>query len=333
MSCPHDFNMKECDKIDAKCVDAYMELQLDPIHPEKLILSNSWEDSELDLTPAIQAGETKTHLFLSPTENPIALQYNAEGGAVDCINGDDLSRIISMSKLKDVDQATAPTAGDVYLYDGEKFVTFNLTNFVNTVNNTLSTLANTIQNMQTTIESHGGRISNLETTSNTHTNQISELTTRMGTAENNITSLTNRMGTAETNITNLTTRMGTAEGNITSLTNRMDTAEGNITNLTTRMGTAEGNITSLQNLTGTHTTQISGLTTRMGTAEGNITNLQGRVSTIETTLTPPANAPSGIKVAWGNINLYSDKNNANSKNSGLYTHDLNTNVTNDERFA
>lgn len=249
MSCPHDFNMKECEKIDAQCVNAYMELQLDPLHPEKLILSNSWKDSELDLTPAIQAGETLTHLFLSPTDAPEALQYNAERGVVDCIHGDDLSRIISMTKLKDVDQTTAPVQGDVYLYDGEKFVTFNLTDFVNTVNNTLGTLANTVQNMQTTLNSYGNRIGNLETTVNNHTAQLSDLTTRMG------------------------------------------------------------------------------------AAEGNITNLQGRVGTIETTLTPPANAPSGIKVTWGNINLYSDKNNTNSKNSGLYTHDLNTNVTNDERFA
>lgn len=249
MTCPYDFNHKDCKKIDAQCVDAYMELKLDELHPEELILSNSWEDSVVDLTPTVKAAETTTHLFLTPEDNPVALQYNAEHNAIDCISGDALSRIISMTKLKDVDQTTAPVQGDVYLYDGEKFMTFNLTDFVNTVNNALETLANTVQNMQTTLNSYGTRIGNLET------------------AVNN------------------------------------------------------------------HTTQISDLTTRMGTAEGNITNLQGRVGTIETTLTPPANAPSGIKVAWGNINLYSDKNNTNSKNSGLYTHNLNTNVVNDERFA
>lgn len=251
MTCPYDFNHKDCKKMDAQCVDAYMELKLNELHPERLILSNSWEDSELDLTPAIQAGETTTHLFLSPEESPEALQYNAEHGVVDCIHGDDLSRIISMSKLKDVDQNEGISDGDVYMFDEETnlFTPFDLKTFVTTVTTALGDLSNAVQNMQTTINSLGDRIANLETTTNTHTAQIADLTTRLT------------------------------------------------------------------------------------TAEGNITNLQGRVSTIETTLTKPANAPSNIKVAWGNINLYSDKNNTNSKDSGLYTHNLNTNVVNDERFA
>lgn len=221
MSCPHDFNMKECEKIDAQCVDAYTELSLGELNPAELTLGNSWKDSTVDLTPAVQAAETLTHLFLSPIDAPEALQYNAERGAVDCIHGDDLSRIISMTKLKDVDQGTAPVQGDVYIYDGEKFVTFNLTNALTTINTAIGNLNNTLQNLETA---------------------------------------------------------------------------------------------------------ISGYTSK-------ITNLENAVIRIDGVLTPPTNAPSGVKVAWGNINLYSDKDNTNSKNSGLYTHDLNTNIANDERFA
>ena len=228
MTCIKDFNQKECEKIDAQCVDAYFDVALDDVHPEKLLLSNSWTDLELDLTPAIKAGETLTHLFLTPEDNPVALQYNAEHNVVDCINGEDLARIIPMTRLKDVDQNTAPTAGDVYLYDGTKFVPYNIT----------------------------------------------------------------------TVITNLT-------GEINALKNRVSTLELTIANWDNRM-------TNIENGLIQHTSQINA---------------------INTTLTPPANAPNNIKVAWGNINLYSDYTNANLKTSGLYTHDLNTNVANDERFA
>ena len=123
------FYRKECGKIDAaRCVDAYLKLKLDEENPVNLILESSWETTEVDLTDAIKAGETLTHLFLSPDcGDPVSLQYNPERGEPDCIHGDDLSRIISMTKLKDVDQETAPQNGDVYIYRNGKFYTFNLT--------------------------------------------------------------------------------------------------------------------------------------------------------------------------------------------------------------
>lgn len=221
MTCPYDFNHKDCKKIDAQCVDAYMELKLDELHPEELILGNSWEDSVVDLTPAVKAAETTTHLFLTPEDNPVALQYNAEHNAIDCINGDDLSRIISMVKLKDVDQTTAPVQGDVYLYDGTKFVTFNLTNALSGLTSRVTELENTVQNLETA---------------------------------------------------------------------------------------------------------IAGYTSK-------ITNLENAVIRIDGVLTPPANAPNGVKVAWGNIDIFSDKNNTNSTDYGIYTHDPNVLQVNDERFA
>lgn len=263
MTCNIDFFQKDCEKIDAKCVNAFTEISLNPDEPTLLTESSSWNDTTVDLTPAVKAAETLTTLKLAPENNPQYLEYIGEDGEPQCIHGDDLSRIISMTKLKDVDQTTPPVAGDVYLYDGNKFVTFNITNAISNLNNLINQL--------------GNRITGLEAITDNHTNQINDLRSRMTTAETNITNLGNRMFTAEGNITNLTTRMGTAEGNIT--------------------------------------------------------NLQGRVSTIETTLAKPANAPSGIKVAWGNINLYSDNTNTGLKTSGLYTHDLNTNITNDERFS
>lgn len=155
MTTPIDsFYHKECAKIDAaRCVDAYLQLKLDPENPVNLILESSWEETSVDLTDAIKAGETLTHLFLSPDcGDPVALQYNPERGDPDCIHGDDLSRIISMHLLKDVDQGTAPTDGDVYIYDNGKFYTFNLT----------AALADIEQRLGDRITQLIGRIVNIE---------------------------------------------------------------------------------------------------------------------------------------------------------------------------
>lgn len=123
-----EFYRKECDKLDARCVNAYLELKLDQDNPVNLILDNPWNETSVDLTDAIKAGETVTHLFLTPDcGDPVSLQYNPERGEPDCITGDALSQIISMHLLKDVDQETAPQDGDVYIYNNGKFYTFNLT--------------------------------------------------------------------------------------------------------------------------------------------------------------------------------------------------------------
>ena len=49
-----------------------------------------------------------------------------------------------MTKLKDVDQTTAPVNGDVYIYKNGKFYTFNLQQYMDDT-------ANTINNMQAAI--------------------------------------------------------------------------------------------------------------------------------------------------------------------------------------
>ena len=224
MTCPAEFpGYKECDKMDACLVNAYTNIALDPANPTGIILDTSWNTIKLDLKSIVKAGETITHMELVPEDNPTAIRYTRESGEVDCITGDELSHIVSMHLLKDVDQNQTLENGDVYVYNSNTAL----------------------------IEPYG-----------------------------------------------------------------VVTA---INDLNTYLGRLQASITSLQN-------QINGLQTQ-------ITNLGNRVTTLETKLTPPADAPSDVKVAFGNINLYSDNTNANLKTSGLYTHTLATDVTNDEYFS
>lgn len=200
-----EFNYKDCEKIDGRKVNAYIDAHLDPENVVDLVIETTWGDSIVDLTDAVKAAETITHMELASN----AIEYFGEDGHVDCIYGDDLSRIISMKYLKDVQQGDTLVDGDVYMYDGNKnlFVKFNLQGYMNDIGDT-------------------------------------------------------------------------------------------ITNL-----------------------------------NGIINNLRSRVTTLETKLTPPENAPSDIKVAFGNINVYGDYTNANLKTSGIYTHDPTQTIANDQYFA
>lgn len=139
-----EFYHKDCEKIDANCINAYFDYHLDEENPAGLCVNTSWGGDCLDLTSIVKAAETVTSLELTPTENPTCLTFNREDGQADCIHGDDLSRIISMTKLKDVDQTTPPVNGDVYIYKNGKFYTFNLQQYMDDT-------ANTINNMQAAI--------------------------------------------------------------------------------------------------------------------------------------------------------------------------------------
>ena len=220
MSTIADFNrIEDCDKIDALCVDAYTDFNLDPDNEAGLCLHTPWGGDCLDLTSIVKAAETLTTLYLSPEENPNCLVYEPERGDNICIDGDDLSRIISMSKLKDVTQSVAPTDGIVYMFNSQTglFEPYDLKTIITNIN------------------------------------------------------------------------------------------------------------TNIQNISAA------------------ITNLQGRVSTIETKLTPPSDAPEGVGVMFGNINLYSDPNvvinegtgtvTTLDKTHGLYTHLLANNAYGDEIFG
>lgn len=145
MTSKDSYYQKECNKIDASCINAYLELKLDDQDPSKLILENPWNDTSVDLEPAVKDAETVTHMYLSPEENPVALQYDPERGEPDCIHGDDLSRIISLSLLKDVDQVTAPTNGDVLIYRDGKWYTFNLTAALKAITDRLDTIEQIIE--------------------------------------------------------------------------------------------------------------------------------------------------------------------------------------------
>lgn len=148
-----DFNYKDCEKLDGRLVNAYVDAHLNKENPVELDVDTTWGDSVVDLTDAIKAGETVTRMELGSN----AIEYFSEDGHVDCIYGDDLSRIISMQLLKDVDQGDAITDGDVYIYNGNtnKFEPFNLTAYINAT-------ANTINNLISQVNDLKNRVTNLE---------------------------------------------------------------------------------------------------------------------------------------------------------------------------
>lgn len=141
-----DFNrIDDCDKISADCIDA--EIRFEQTDDTTVCLYTSWGDYCIDFTEIVKNAETCTTLYLSPEENPNCLVYEPECGDNICITGDELSRIISMTRLKDVDQETAPVSGDVYIYNGttNKFEPFNLTNYITNNDIAMTNLSNQIQ--------------------------------------------------------------------------------------------------------------------------------------------------------------------------------------------
>lgn len=176
-----EFNHNPCPKWDATDVNAYFDLSLDESNPTRLVLDNSWGETSVDLTPAIKAGESVTHLMLDPVDVPVYLRYDNEAGDSECIHGDDLSRIISMRYLKDVDQGTAPVAGDVYMLSGDNiFYTHNLAEFETTTNNRLTSLEGRMTNVE-------NRVLNLELALADLTNRVAVLESIL-TKPNNIPS-------------------------------------------------------------------------------------------------------------------------------------------------
>lgn len=151
MSAIEDFNrIDDCDKIDAKCVNAYVDFKLDEENPTGLCLHTSWSDTCLDLTDLVRAAETCTTIYLSPDLNPNCLVYEPECGDNVCITGDDLSRIISMTKLKDVTQSTPIANGYVYQYNGTSnlFEPFDLAGALGGLSGDVSNLLQEINNLR-----------------------------------------------------------------------------------------------------------------------------------------------------------------------------------------
>lgn len=148
-----DFYHKECEKIDPWKVNAYIDIRLDELNPTGIVLDSSWGEKPLDLISIVKAGETKTYLKLDPAAAPEYLEYDGEDGIPQCIHGDDLSKIISMKYLKDVDGTTAPQDGDVYMYDGDTglFKVFNLKTFTQNIGDTINNLRTRIATLEATL--------------------------------------------------------------------------------------------------------------------------------------------------------------------------------------
>lgn len=168
MSTVSDFNrIEDCDKIDALCIDSYTDFDFDPDNDTGICLHTPWGGNCLDLEGIVKRAETLTTLYLSPADNPNCLVYEPERGDNICINGDDLSRIISMRYLKDVTQATAPSDGIVYMYNSQTklFEPYDLKTTITNINTA-------IQNINATLANHNNRITANEQSITNHENRI-----------------------------------------------------------------------------------------------------------------------------------------------------------------
>ena len=160
MSTIADFNrIDDCNKIDAQCIDAYVDFGFDPDSNTGICLHTSWGGECLDLTEIVKNAESCTTLYLSPDDNPNCLVYEPEEKCGDniCIHGDDLSRIISMQYLKDVTQDAPIEDGDVYMYNSETglFEPYDLKTAINNINTA-------IQNINATLSNHENRLHAIE---------------------------------------------------------------------------------------------------------------------------------------------------------------------------
>ncbi len=146
MALSTEFNYKDCEKLDGRRVNAFIDAHLDPENVVNLVIESTWGDSVVDLTDAVKAAETVTHMELGSN----AIEYFAEDGHVDCIYGDDLSHIISMQLLKDVDQSTTISNGDVYIWNENtnNFKPFNLSAYIDGVADTINNLTAQINNLK-----------------------------------------------------------------------------------------------------------------------------------------------------------------------------------------
>lgn len=161
MTCPAEFpGYRECDKIDACAVNAYTNIALDPANPTGIILDTSWNTIKLDLMSIVKAGETITHMELVPEDNPTAIRYTRENGEVDCITGDEISRMVSLRLLKDVDQDKTLEDGDVYVYNSTTnlFEPYNVATAITNLNTYLGRLEAEITSIKTRLSDIEGII-------------------------------------------------------------------------------------------------------------------------------------------------------------------------------
>ena len=87
---------------------------------------------------------------------------------------------------------------------------------------------------------------------------------------------------------------------------------------------------------------LTSLNSSVQNAVNAVSNISGRMTAIEAKLVPPADAPTDVKVVFGNTNIYADTNaviNSSGeattldKTHGLYTHTLATDTYGDQIFG
>ena len=160
-----NFNVNECEMIDGKTrVKAYTDLYLDPENPTGIVLDTTWGEVHLDLKDVVKNGETITHLKLYPAENPTVLRYEREDGGIDCITGEELSRIVYLRYLADVQQNHTLQNGEVLMYNSssDTFNYYNLASVINNINTTISGLQSAVNNLQNALGALTNRVSTLE---------------------------------------------------------------------------------------------------------------------------------------------------------------------------
>ena len=85
-------------------------------------------------------------------------------------------------------------------------------------------------------------------------------------------------------------------------------------------------------------TTITNINTAIQNIQATLNNHESRLQTIEAKLTPPADAPSDVKVVFGNTNLYEDPNVVINEGSGTVTtldksHGLYTHLLSENRYG
>lgn len=176
MSTVNDFNrIEDCNKIDAQCVDAYNELSIDGT---TITSKTSWGEESVDIKDAISDNQTLTKLSLSPEDLPNCLVYEPEYGENNCITGDELSRIVSLTKLKDVSDTISIANGDTYVYNGvvQKFEPFALLTVLNNALTAIENLDAGVASLQNGIAILQNRLFNLENTVAGHTTLLTKPT-------------------------------------------------------------------------------------------------------------------------------------------------------------
>ena len=151
MSTVADFNrIDDCNKIDSQCIDAYADFDRDPDSGTGICLHTSWGGGCVDLTEIVKSLETCTTLYLSPEDNPNCLVYEPECGDNICIHGEDLANIISLSKLKDINQDIQIQNGETYVFNSStgEFEPFDIVTPLSSLNTALQNLNSSIANIQ-----------------------------------------------------------------------------------------------------------------------------------------------------------------------------------------